>query len=409
MAKIKTLAILAAGASSLALVASGAYAGEVTWWSPNFNVERAQELKTKFEAANPDITLNIESTTTNGLPQRILTTLRSGSAPDLIDAQHPWVTGYAQNDLVIPLDDVLTDREDYNKAAVDYVTYDGKVYGLPYRIEALAVLCNRGHFEEAGLDPENPPQTWSEFLDAAQKLTHDGRYGFAITGGGEVGNTIFRSVPFIWENGGELISADGKTAEVNGEKAVEAIKYWTDMYTEYGVSPASTLENDGTANRRLFIAETVSCYQSGQFDIPPIQKENPSIDILPIMTPHPEGGNPSAILGGWSWVIPSSAENPDDAKTLVKWLAQPENMGFYTDTFPARVSAMDMPRFKEPILKVFGDMLPYGRPLPNHPRWVQIAQAYFDGVQRILIGDQDVQASMDDSAEDIQRLLDQAD
>jgi len=402
-----SLKAFAAGLTSLALLSGAASAGEVTWWSPNFNIERAEELKAKFEADNPGITIKLESTTTNGLPQRILTTLRSGSAPDIIDAQHPWVTGYAQNELVIPVDDVVTDRDDYNKAALDYVTYDGKLYGVPYRIEALAVLCNRGHFEEAGLDPENPPKTWAELKDAAEKLTRDGRSGFAITGGGEVGNTIFRSVPFIWENGGDLVSADGSKALVNEPKAVEAVTFWTDMYTKFGVSPASTLENDGTANRRLFIAERVSCYQSGQFDIASIQKENPSIDILPIMTPHPEGGNPSAILGGWSWVIPSSAENPEDAKTLIKWLAEPENMGFYTDTFPARVSAMDMPRFDDPLLEVFGEMLPYGRPLPNHPRWVQIAQAYFDGVQRILIGEQDPQAAMDDAASDIDRLLGQ--
>lgn len=407
MAKIKSLATIAAGVSCLALVAGAAQAGEVTWWTPNFNVERAEALKEKFEAAHPDITLNIESTTTNGLPQRILTTLRSGSAPDLIDAQHPWVTGYAQNDLVMSLDDVLEDRADYNKAAIDYVTYDGKLWGIPYRIEALAVLCNRGHMEAAGLDPENPPATWADFLKAAEAMTVDGRSGFAITGGGEVGNTIFRSVPIIWENGGELVNEDGTKALVNEAKAVEAIEWWTDMYTKYKVSPTSTLENDGTANRRLFIAERVSCYQSGQFDIASIQKENPDIDILPIMTPHPEGGSPSAILGGWSWVVPKSAENPEDAKTLIKFLAEPENMGFYTDTFPARVSAMDLPRFDDPMLKVFGEMLPYGRPLPNHPRWVQIAQAYFDGVQRILIGEQDVQSSMDDAASDIQRLLDQ--
>ena len=66
-----------------------------------------------------------------------------------------------------------------------------------------------------------------------------------------------------------------------------------------------------------------------------------------------------------------------------------------------------MPRFQDPLLKVFGDMLPYGRPLPNHPRWVQISQAYFDGVQRILIGEQDAQEAMDDAAEDIDRLLNQ--
>ena len=403
----RTLVRLASSAAVLPFLSISAVADEVVWWTPNFNEERARELVTQFEQAHPDITVTLEITTTNGLPERILTTLRSGAAPDLIDAQHPWVNGYAQNGLVMPLGDVIGDTSDYNTAAVDYVTWDDQIWGLPYRIEALAVIYNRGMFTAAGLDPDAPPETWDDLLTAALALKDSGVAGFAITGGGEVGNTIFRSVPFIWMNGGDIISEDGTTAVVNSPEAVEAVKFWTDMYVEYGVSPTSTLENDGTANRRLFIAETVAMYQSGQFDLASIAAENPDIDTAGMMLPHPEGKDPAAILGGWSWVIPSDAPNPDEAKIFLSWLAEAENMGFYTDTFPARISAMDLPRFDDPALAVFGEMLPYGRPLPNHPRWVQIAQAYFDGVQRILIGDQTAQESMDLAAEDIQALLDE--
>jgi multiple sugar transport system substrate-binding protein len=396
---------LVACASALAFVATAAAAGEITWWTPNFNEARARELLTRFQEQHPDITVNLEITTTNGLPERILTTLQSGAAPDLIDVQHPWVNGYAQNGLVLPLDDVIEEREDYNPAALDYVTWDDQLWGIPYRIEALAGLYNRGHFESAGLDPDAPPQTWDELLAAAQKLTAAGHSGFAITGGGEVGNTVFRSVPFIWMNGGDILSEDGSRAVVNSPEAVEAVKFWTDLYVEHGVSPASTLENDGTANRRLFIADQVSMYQSGQFDIASIREENPDIDIGVMMTPHPEGKETAAILGGWSWVVPAAAENPEDAKTLIRFLAQSDNMGFYTDTFPARTSAMELPRFDDPMLQVFAQMLPHGRPLPRHPQWVQISQAYFDGIQRILIGEQDAQASMDLAAEEIDALL----
>ena len=85
--------------------------------------------------------------------------------------------------------------------------------------------------------------------------------------------------------------------------------------------------------------------------------------------------------------------------------AAAENQGTLTDTFPARTSAMDMERFNDPVLQVFNEMLSYGRPVPNHPAWVQITQAYFDGIQRILLGDEDPQTAMDGAAEDIQGLL----
>jgi multiple sugar transport system substrate-binding protein len=402
---LRTGRILAA-ASALALLAGAAAAGEVVWWTPNFNEARARELVTKFEAENPGITVKLEITTSDGLPQRVLTALQSGAAPDIIDVQHGWVNGYAQNDLVLPLDDVLEDRDDYVPAALDYVTWDGKLWGMPYRIETHAVIFNKGDFEAAGLDPAAPPETWTAPVDTATKLTHDGKSGFAITDRGEVGNTIFRSLPFIWMNGGGIISDDMTKATVNEPAAVEAVTFYTDFFKN-GLSPASTLENDGTANRRLFIAGTVSMYQSGQFDVASIRNENPNIDIGVMKIPHPEGKETAAILGGWSFVVPKDAGNPDEAKKVVQWLAKSDNQGALTDTFPARTSAMALPRFDDPILGVFKEMLPYGRPVPAEKNWVQIGQAYFDGIQRILLGDEDPQTAMDGAAEEIQALLDE--
>lgn len=401
--------ILLAAASVMVLAFAGgsAVAGDILWWTPNWGEARARELAAKFEAANPGIKVNLEITVSDGLPARIQTALVSGSPPDLIEAQHGWVAPYAQAGLVLPLDDVLQDKDDYIPAALDYDTWDGRLWGIPYRIETHGVIYNKGAFTAAGLDPEKPPQTWTELVDAAKKLTGGDKYGFAITGGGEFGNTVFRSLPFIWMNGGSIISEDMTTATVNAPEAVEAVKFYTDMLVTHQVSPPSTLQNDGTANRRLFIAETVSMYQSGQFDIGSIRKENANIDIGVMTIPHPEGKETAAILGGWSFIIPKDAKNPEETKKLVQFLAQSENMGFFTDTFPARKSAMEMERFQDPILANFKAMLPFGRRVPPHKNWIPITQAYFDGVQRILVGDQEPQEAMDQAAEEIQALLDQ--
>jgi multiple sugar transport system substrate-binding protein len=399
-------ALLGAVAAT-ALMCGVASAGEVVWWTPNWSQARAEEMAKKFEAANPDIKLKLEITVSDGLPTRIQTALRSGSPPDVIEAQHGWVVPYAQAGLLTPLDDVLDGRDDYVKASLDYDTWDGKLWGIPYRIETHGVFYNKGMFKEAGLDPDNPPETWDQLVDTAKKLTHDDQYGFAITGGGEFGNTIFRSLPFIWMNGGSIISDDMTKATVNSPETVAAVKFYTDMLVTNHVSPPSTLQNDGTANRRLFIAKTVAIYQSGQFDVNSIRQEAPDIDIGVMKIPHPEGKDTAAILGGWSFVVPKDAKNPEDAKKFIAFMAEPENMGFFTDTFPARTSAMSLPRFDDPILTVFKEMLPYGRRLPQHKNWIPITQAYFNGVQQILLGDATPQEAMDQAAEEIQGLLDE--
>jgi len=403
--KLKTAGLLALTVSTLTLIPAIASAGEVVWWTPNWGEARAKELAEKFQAANPGITIKMEVTTSDGLPQRVLTALQSGSAPDIIEVQHGWVNNYAQNNLVLPLDDTIQEKEDFNAAAIGNVSWDGKLWAIPYRMETHGFIYNKGAFKAAGLDPEKSPETWDDLIAAAAALSKDGKFGFAITGGGEVGNTIFRSLPFIWMNGGDIVTPDLTTAVVNSPEAVAAVKFYTDFYLN-GQSPDSTLQNDGTANRRLFIAETVASYQSGQFDINSIRTENANIDIGVGLLPHPEGKTPASILGGWSYVVPKDAKNPDEAKLFLQFLNTSENQAFFTDTFPVRTSSLEAERFKEPILAPFRDMLQYARVAPIHKAWVQITQAYFDGIQRILLGDQDAQTAMDEANEEIQALLD---
>ena len=120
-------------------------------------------------------------------------------------------------------------------------------------------------------------------------------------------------------------------------------------------------------------------YQSGQFDIGSIRKENANIDIGVMTIPHPDGKETAAIIGGWSFIIPKDAKNPEDTKKFIQFLAESDNMGFFTDTFPARKSAMELERFKDPILANFKAMLPHRPPRagpqeldPDHPglfRW----------------------------------------
>jgi multiple sugar transport system substrate-binding protein len=402
---MRAAALLAFTVSTMAM-GGAAIAGEIVWWTPNWGEARARELAAKFEADNPGVTIRIEITTSEGLPQRVLTALQSGAAPDIMEVQHGWVNSYAQNGLVLPMDDVIEDREDYAEAALATAVWDDQLWAIPYRMETRAVVYNRGDFEAAGLDPDSPPETWDELVEVATTLTRDGKSGYAITGGAEVGNTLTASLPFVWMAGGDIVSEDLTTATINQPEAIEGVTFFTDFY-KLGLSPASTLENDSNSNRRLFIAEAISMYLGGQFDLAAIKTENPAIDIGVTPTPHPEGGQTAGALGGWSFIVPSDANNPEEAKAFLKFMNTSENQGYFTDTFPVRKSALELPRFDDPILENFAAMLPYARPFPVHRNWVQIGQAYFDGIQRILLGDETVQESMDAANEEIQALLDE--
>lgn len=387
----------------------------ITWWAPSWNDPRSDELAAKFMKENPNIKVEIQKTVGQGLQDKILVALQSGSGFDVADAAVTWIYAYASTGTVAPLDEFVSkskviDRKDFWPANWDSGLYDGKLYAIPYRSEAHAFIYNKAMYKAAGLDPAKPPVTWKDVLEYSQKLTKSGGdkpvYGMALVGGGEVQNILYTMLPYIWSNGGDIVSKDLKKCTLNQPAAVEAVKFYTDLLTTYKVAPPSTLQNDGTAMRNLFIQEVVAQFQQGQYALAPIHKDNPKIELGFGMLPVPEvGKKPAALLGGWSYVVPKASKNKEAAWKLIEFLSKPENMGYYTDTFPAASTAMNLPRFSNPELKVFGEMLPYIRQAPPLKSWIQIMTIFQKEVQAIMLGQKSAQQAMDDAAKQIDPLL----
>ncbi len=420
MRKLLLLALIVA-LSGLAWAGGGQEGSKgpvtLTWWALDFNKGRDAELAKKYMAANPNVKVEIQINVAQGLQDKVLVALQSGSVPDIIDIQAGWNIPYASTGQVLPLDayiakSTVVKKEDFWPANWNSALYNGKVYGIPYRAESHGFIYNKKHYTQVGLDPSKGPANWKELIAFAQKLTRtvDGKQisGYAICGGGEIGNMIFNMVPQIWANGGDVLSADYKKVLINEPLAVEAVQFYTDFYTKHKTSPASTLQNGGNQNRDLFIQEVVSQFQSGSYVISVARAANPNMktDMGFAMIPPPEGKKPAAVLGGWNFMIPQKTKSAAAAWKLVEWLAQPDNMAYYTDTFPATASAMKNAKFSNPELKPFIDMLPYTHISPPLKGWIQMQAAIFKEVQSILLGQKQVKPAMDDAAAAMTKLLD---
>jgi hypothetical protein len=144
--------------------------------------------------------VNIEITVADGLQNRVLTALRSGPPPDLIDINCGWNIPYALTGEPLAIDDFVQqqkiDLADFLPAPLATARVGGKLMGLPYRMEGHGFIYNRGAYKAAGLDPDKPPRTWDELVEYSKRTrkTGDGkqRCGLGVCGGGEVGNVIFR-------------------------------------------------------------------------------------------------------------------------------------------------------------------------------------------------------------------------
>jgi multiple sugar transport system substrate-binding protein len=394
---------------------TSAQAGEINFWVSEPGKAKAQTLVEQFEKENPDIKVRLQANPYGGLEGKVLVALRSGIPPDVIEVQSSWIPSYQALGALEELGGTIAESvplNDFIPATLNASSVNDKIYGLPFQAEALAMIYRRDLFRDAGLDPDRPPQTWDELIDYSKKLTYSApngqrRYGYGIAGGGPEGqgNTLYRSLPYVWMNGGDILAPDMKSSVLDKPEAIEAVKFYTDMFTKLKVSPPSTLENGGLELRRLFMAGTIAMYQGTPTELERFAIDAPNLDYGVAIMPHPNGKETSALLGGWGFIVPKARQNKADALKLIKFLAKPERTGMYTRTFPVSTTAMNLPRFADPRLDAFKVMLTHARPQPPIASWLEVTGAYYKSIQEVLIGGTDAKTAMEAATKNINAIL----
>lgn len=127
-------------------------------------------LAEKFMAANPDTKVNVVEEPEGGAFEALIA---AGNQPDIAVGSFGYMPAkYAALDALAPLEDMPGADELF--AEMDPVTvqeYYGHKYYVPAGIDITLMIYNKDLFREAGLDPEKPPATYQEFLDAAKKIS----------------------------------------------------------------------------------------------------------------------------------------------------------------------------------------------------------------------------------------------
>ena len=102
---------------------------------------------------------------------------------------------------------------------------------------SVGLYYNKAILEEAGIEvpDKDHPWTFSEFLDILEQLKPimDSKNGYPLDMTFPVGeSSIYYYAPFIWSNGGDLISEDGLTADgyFNSDKNAEVFRTSEDWW-----------------------------------------------------------------------------------------------------------------------------------------------------------------------------------
>lgn len=127
---------------------------------------------------------------------------------------------------------------DLIEPALDAVSWDGKVYGMPKFASVQTMFWNKDHFDAAGVDPDSAVENWDQFVAAAKATTRDGRFGYTCDMGNPAGayQNFLRALLL---SGGELYDADWNP-QLNSEAGVEGLTKMVELLHDHkAMDPAS--------------------------------------------------------------------------------------------------------------------------------------------------------------------------
>jgi ABC-type glycerol-3-phosphate transport system substrate-binding protein len=142
------------------------------------------------------------------------TVLDSGQAED--------ITKYVNNKTIPALDSI-------DPSVMSVMKDDGKIYAVPTSNYKMGLIYNRKLFQQAGLDPENPPTTWEDIAAAAMKITAlgNGTIGYGEYSTQNTGGWHFTAQ--MYGLGGSMLSDDGKKAAFNDDNGKLVLQHLHDM------------------------------------------------------------------------------------------------------------------------------------------------------------------------------------
>lgn len=327
-----------------------------------------------FEEEHPDI--KVEATyiaqSGEGQNEKLLTAIAGGNPPDVAYFDRfevaSWAAQGSLEDLTELAENDGVTQDLYYPYTWDEAVYDDKLYALPTTTDARLVYYNKDHFEEVGLDPDNPPTTIEELEEAADKLMiKDGkkieRIGFIPW----YGQGWFYG--WGWAFGGDFYNAETQTVTADDPKNIEALEWMTNFAEKHNVEEiAGFTDSQGSGAMDPFLTGQISMKVDGNFGVASIEKYKPDLNYGVFPIPTPTGTDHTTWSGGWSVIMPKGAKEKDAAWEFIKFFGSEDGQKIFSEIsrdFSAIESVnLELDYDEDPRFKDFIEILPESNSRP---------------------------------------------
>jgi multiple sugar transport system substrate-binding protein len=315
-----------------------------------------------FERVHDDVRVVVDKGPIRLQTDTVRAGISAGSPPDVVQG-HAFSA--ASQGLAQPVDDLWQahlDPAEFFPGAVEDVTWDGRMFGVPLDTNAMVLMYNVDHFRQAGLPDPQPSMSMDDFARIAAALsTPDGsRRAIAIPTSG------WWTYGWIRANGGEVVEVapDGTTAvTLDAPPVVSALSFLAGLINARDAFPPRGSDSHSEDAFALFASGVASMHTSGSWDIASIKKNNVTINYGITLMPAVLGGG--TAMGGSSTWIPTGSKHRELAFDFMTHLASDRyalRFAMEEGRLPVRLRVFDDPFFQDRDLQVFLEQLKTAHP-----------------------------------------------
>ncbi len=407
----------------LAANAFGADKTEVTFWHAMGGKRAAfiQRMVEDFNYTHQNVEVSAEykGSYRDTLNAAILA-YKQGTPPNVVQIFEVGSQVALDSGIFMPFEDTVRQGDfamldDFVDGVANYYRINGKFNSIPFNSSNPILYYNKTLFKKAGLNPDNPPETFGEVLEACAAIVDSGAAPKGITW------PLHCWFVEQWmANQGALLAnnENGRAARatdilVDSEPMMKIMNWWKELYDQ-GYYAYSGKPEDWDGSNSLFISGQVAMHITSTSDVTIMQNAaaDNGFELGTGFLPAPDGVElQGVIVGGASlWLPKGHPEAVNQAtKEFLLWFTNTENEVRWhkgTGYFPVRKSAVDVLEVqhwfeKNPAYRAAFDQLLQTKPTRATQgallgMFPELRTIVTDAVQKIFSGT-DVQAALQEA------------
>ena len=309
-----------------------------------------QELLPQFEKES-GISVRFEGIDYNTLNSRATNSFMGKlSDIDVISPDSMWLSRFANNDWLQPLDDLIrrdadeVDIDDFIPSALHSLSeWGGHLYTLPVATYGTGVLYRPNVFDDLGLEAPpaepDPNWTWEAYLAAIEKITgqeHQGTqlHGTTVLGSGpqpitHMWSQIPASMGARWVQAFPDAEVWDFTPTFTSEPMINSLQFYDDLYRN---SPPAAINNIwfdagvqfGAGGIGMMYHWTPYAYLIQRTEYMGDQESKIGSDYAMAALPQQPGADQVVNIGGYAFGIGANSAKTEAAWSFIKWVTSAE-------------------------------------------------------------------------------------